>query len=779
MMLPLRVSMASAIVVIVCLLLIVFLPLPPSALQGTVDIIIVVAAVTALVWGLVQFYIVSTIPLRSNSDSPTTSLTGASKGDSSEKLAEIYTAIYDGAESFLTAEYRICSMFVVAFGLLVFFLVSWGTSADGSWGWTRGGFTCLSFVFGAVTSMVSGYLGMKVAVYSNVRTTISAQKAGWTACFNTAFRAGAVMGFSLCGLGMLVLFLTLNIMKGTFGDDWQALCDCITGYGLGGSCIAMFGRVGGGIYTKAADVGADLVGKVVHGIPEDDPRNPATIADNVGDNVGDVAGMGSDLFGSFAEATCAALVIGSGAITPTVGGWNALLFPVAVSAVGIFVCLIASFIATDIRPVRSEADVETALKTQLISTTVLMLPAVYVIADVLLTDDITLTGVAVSSVSVKPWNSFVCVGAGAVGGLIIGLITEYYTSHSYTPVREVAQSCKTGAATNIIYGVALGYKSAVIPVLVLSSVVYASFSLLDLYGVALAAIGMLSNLATGLTIDVYGPVCDNAGGIAEMAELDPSVREKTDALDAAGNTTAAIGKGFAIGSAALVSLALFGAFVTRIQNLATAADMSVFEGGVNMLNPLTFAFLIIGGMIPFWFAAMTMKSVGLAAMEMVMEVSRQFDEKPHLLDPNPSERPDYDACIQISTNASLKEMIAPGAMVMFCPLLTGTFFGVQAVAGLLVGSLIASVQLAISMSNSGGAWDNAKKYIEKASPESELRGKGSDVHKAAVVGDTVGDPFKDTSGPALNIVMKLMAVLSLVFADYFWGVNNGTGLFKC
>ncbi|GMH50803.1 hypothetical protein TrRE_jg5746 [Triparma retinervis] len=746
--------------------------------MSTVDVIICAAAAVALVWGLIQFYVISTIPLSSNGDSATTSLTGASKGDTTEKLTEIYTAIYEGAESFLQAEYRICAMFVVGFGSLIFFLISWGTKTSDGWDFTRGGFTALAFLLGAVTSMIAGYLGMKVAVYSNVRTTISAQKAGWTACFNTAFRAGAVMGFVLCGLGLIVLFITLNIMKSHYGSDWETMCDCITGYGLGGSCIAMFGRVGGGIYTKAADVGADLVGKVVHGIPEDDPRNPATIADNVGDNVGDVAGMGSDLFGSFAEATCAALVIGSGAIdSSSDGAWDALLFPVAVSAVGVFVCLICSFIATDIMPVKKETDVELALKTQLISTTLIMLPAVYVLATVLLPDDMVITGVAVTQ-TVKPWSAFVCVGAGVVGGLIIGLITEYYTSHSYAPVREVADSCKTGAATNMIYGIALGYKSAVIPVIVLSGVIYASFSLLDLYGVSLAAIGMLSNLATGLTIDVYGPVCDNAGGIAEMAELEPGVREKTDALDAAGNTTAAIGKGFAIGSAALVSLALFGAFVIRIQTLS---ENTVFPqgSGVNMLEPLTFAFLIIGGMIPFWFAAMTMKSVGLAAMEMVMEVSRQFAEKPHLLDEHPTERPDYDACIQISTVASLREMIAPGAMVMFTPLLTGTFFGVNAVAGLLVGSLIASVQLAISMSNSGGAWDNAKKYIERASPESDLKGKGSDVHKAAVVGDTVGDPFKDTSGPALNIVMKLMAVLSLVFADYFWQVNSGTGLFKC
>jgi len=496
--------------------------------------------------------------------------------------------------------------------------------------------------------------------------------------------------------------------------------------------------------------------------------------------------MGSDLFGSFAEATCAALVIGASSLNETnfdllsldEDPWSALLFPVAVSAVGVFVCLLCSFIATDILPVKKESDVENALKTQLISTTLVMLPAVYVLATALLPDKVSFVKVVEGTFDLTPVKAFVCVGAGVTGGLIIGLITEYYTSHSYTPVREVADSCKTGAATNMIYGIALGYKSAVIPVLILSGVVYLSFALCDLYGVALAAIGMLSNLATGLSIDVYGPVCDNAGGIAEMAELDPSVREKTDALDAAGNTTAAIGKGFAIGSAALVSLALFGAFVTRIKTLSADSSDPFFIHGVNMLEPLTFAFLIIGGMIPFWFAALTMKSVGLAAMEMVYEVERQFKEKPQLLDENATERPDYDACIQISTKASLREMVAPGAMVMFTPLLTGTFFGVNAVCGLLVGSLVASVQLAISMSNSGGAWDNAKKYIEKASPESDLQGKGSDVHKAAVVGDTVGDPFKDTSGPALNIVMKLMAVLSLVFADYFYAINDGGGVFN-
>lgn len=485
-----------------------------------------------------------------------------------------------------------------------------------------------------------------------------------------------------------------------------------------------------------------------------------------------------------------------------------MVFPVAVSAVGIFVCLICSFIATDILPVKSEKDVEKALKIQLISTTILMVPAVYLAAETFLPGQFMLKATVGNDIlTLAPWMAFVCVIMGAFGGLTIGLITEYYTSHSYRPVRELADSCKTGAATNMIYGIALGYKSAIIPVLVLALVIYGSFSLCDMYGVSLAAIGFLSNLATGLTIDVYGPVCDNAGGkysfccissilycfsrsltnrypyhlrfnvsgIAEMAELEPYVREKTDALDAAGNTTAAIGKGFAIGSAALVSLALFGAYVTRIRH---SSNDELFADGVNMLHPITFAFLIIGGMIPFAFAAMTMKSVGVAAMEMVMEVQRQFDEKPHLLDANPTERPDYDACIAISTKASLKEMVPPGAMVIFTPLLTGIFFGVYALSGLLVGSLIASVQLAISMSNSGGAWDNAKKYIEKATPDSDLKGKGSDIHKAAVVGDTVGDPFKDTSGPALNIVMKLMAVLSLVFADTFYATNGGLGVFK-
>jgi len=734
--------------------------------------IIFIAGLVGLLWAGSQFLVISRIPIQSHGMTGESQplVNGAGDEEKTARLKEIYEAIYEGAESFLRAEYFVCFWFITVFAVLILILVAWGTGWDAA----RGCFTAISFLLGAFTSMASGYLGMKVAVYSNVRTTVSAQRPGWTHCFNTAFRAGAVMGFALCGLGLIMLYATMLLFRIHYPEpkEWVYLTESLTGYGLGGSCIAMFGRVGGGIYTKAADVGADLVGKVVHGIPEDDPRNPATIADNVGDNVGDVAGMGSDLFGSFAESTCAALVIGSS--IGLSGGWDAMVYPVVVSAVGIFVCLICSFIATHIRPVKSEAQVEQALKIQLISTTILMVPAVYFASEFFLPSSFTIAKtVGSKSLELAPWQATTCVAMGAVGGLIIGLVTEYYTSHSYKPVREVAYSCKTGAATNMIYGIALGFKSAIIPVLVLAVVVYGSFTMCDMYGVALAAIGFLSNLATGLTIDVYGPVCDNAGGIAEMAELDPSVREKTDALDAAGNTTAAIGKGFAIGSAALVSLALFGAFVTRIRH---SSEDAVFANGVNMLEPLTFAFLIIGGMIPFAFAALTMKSVGEAAMAMVMEVQRQFDEKPHLLDANPTERPDYDACIAISTKASLREMVPPGAMVIFTPLLTGILFGVTAVSGLLVGALVAAVQLAISMSNAGGAWDNAKKYIEKASPDSELQGKGSDIHKAAVVGDTVGDPFKDTSGPALNIVMKLMAVLSLVFADTFYAVNNGQGL---
>jgi len=442
-----------------------------------------------------------------------------------------------------------------------------------------------------------------------------------------------------------------------------------------------------------------------------------------------------------------------------------------VSAAGILVCLATSFLATNIYPVTHENRIELALRLQLIVTTILMVPATYWAATNFLPLEFRIDGVAKSLLCTQ-FNAFTCVISGTIGGLIIGLTTEYYTSKEYTPVRELVESCRTGAATNIIYGLSLGYKSVIVPVFILAFIVFLAFELGDLYGVALAAVGMLGNLATGLTIDAYGPVCDNAGGIAEMAGLHKDVRYKTDALDAAGNTTAAVGKGFAIGSAALVSLALYGAFVVRIRVASAENDTNV-----EILQPLTFAFLLIGSMLPYWFSAMTMKSVGKAAMEMVHEVQRQFTDNPDLLLPDSKARPDYDRCVAISTNSALKEMVAPGALVLFAPLITGTFFGVHAVYGLLTGALLSGVQLAISMSNTGGAWDNCKKYIE-SNVDPSLGGKGSEIHKAAVVGDTVGDPLKDTSGPALNILMKLMAIMSLVFADFFFAINQGQGLFK-
>jgi H(+)-translocating pyrophosphatase len=730
-----------------------------------------------LLWAFLQYKIIAQTEIVSHvegSSGATTGLLGqdafsAESGDHKSEgkkqtaaLVEIHAAISEGAEAFLHAEYRICLIFCFFFACVIMGLVSWGQDS------TAGALTMLAFILGALTSIISGYIGMKVAVFSNVRTAINAQHDNWEDCFNCAFRAGSVLGFCLTGMGLLVLYFTMVCYKSQYGqDNWSTMMDCIAGFGLGGSTIAMFGRVGGGIYTKAADVGADLVGKVVHGIPEDDPRNPATIADNVGDNVGDVAGMGADLFGSFAESTCAALVIAAQTADLRNHGWGAMCFPLIVTAVGMLVCLACSFIATHIYTVSSEDRIELVLRLQLIITTVIMVPVTCITIQ-WLPEKFDISGVSGNTIHATNWDAFACVVSGAMGGLIIGLTTEYYTSKEYAPVLELAESCRTGAATNIIYGLALGYKSVILPVSILAAIVYICFDRCDMYGIALGAVGMLSNLATGLTIDAYGPVCDNAGGIAEMAELRKEVRRKTDALDAAGNTTAAVGKGFAIGSAALVSLALFGAFVTRFKGQVGG------EVQVEILKPVVFAFLLVGAMLPFWFSAMTMKSVGKAAMEMVFEVERQFKEKPELLNPGTSSRPDYRRCVEISTKAALREMVAPAALIILAPLITGTLFGVYAVFGLLTGSLLSSVQLAVSMSNTGGAWDNAKKYVE-SNKDPSMGGKGSDIHKAAVVGDTVGDPLKDTSGPALNIVMKLMAIISLVFAGYFYQINDGKG----
>ncbi|KAL1098893.1 hypothetical protein V6Z11_D05G128100 [Gossypium hirsutum] len=595
-------------------------------------------------------------------------------------------------------------------------------------------FSTISFLLGAITSVLSGFLGMKIATYANARTTLEARK-GVGKAFIVAFRSGAVMGFLLAANGLLVLFVAINLFKLYYGDDWEGLFEAITGYGLGGSSMALFGRVGGGIYTKAADVGADLVGKVERNIPEDDPRNPAVIADNVGDNVGDIAGMGSDLFGSYAESSCAALVVASISSFGINHEFTAMLYPLLISSVGILVCLITTLFATDFFEIKAVKEIEPALKKQLIISTVLMTVGIAIVTWVGVPSSFTIYNFGDQKV-VKNWQLFLCVGVGLWAGLIIGFVTEYYTSNAYSPVQDVADSCRTGAATNVIFGLAL-----------------------------VAALGMLSTIATGLAIDAYGPISDNAGGIAEMAGMSHHIRERTDALDAAGNTTAAIGKGFAIGSAALVSLALFGAFVS----LAAIST-------VDVLTPKVFIGLIVGAMLPYWFSAMTMKSVGSAALKMVEEVRRQFNTIPGLMEGRA--KPDYATCVKISTDASIKEMIPPGALVMLTPLIVGTFFGVETLAGVLAGALVSGVQIAISASNTGGAWDNAKKYIEAGASEHArtLGPKGSDPHKAAVIGDTVGDPLKDTSGPSLNILIKLMAVESLVFAPFF--ATHGGLLFK-
>ncbi|KAF7098614.1 hypothetical protein CFC21_100340 [Triticum aestivum] len=692
------------------------------------------------------------------------------------KCAEIQTAISEGATSFLFTEYKYAGGFMTVFAVLIFVFLG---SIEGfstksqpchySVGKTckpalaNAAFSTIAFVLGAVTSLVSGFLGMKIATYANARTTLEARK-GVGKAFIVAFRSGAVMGFLLAASGLFVLYVAINLFGLYYGDDWEGLFEAITGYGLGGSSMALFGRVGGGIYTKAADVGADLVGKVERNIPEDDPRNPAVIADNVGDNVGDIAGMGSDLFGSYAESSCAALVVASISSFGINREFTPMMYPLLISSVGIIACLVTTLFATDFFEVKEVDQIEPALKKQLIISTAVMTVGIALVSWLGLPYTFTIFNFGAQK-TVHSWQLFLCVAVGLWAGLVIGFITEYYTSNAYSPVQDVADSCRTGAATNVIFGLALGYKSVIIPIFAIAFSIFLSFSLAAMYGVAVAALGMLSTIATGLAIDAYGPISDNAGGIAEMAGMSHRIRERTDALDAAGNTTAAIGKGFAIGSAALVSLALFGAFVSR-------AGITT----VDVLTPNVFIGLLVGAMLPYWFSAMTMKSVGSAALKMVEEVRRQFNTIPGLMEG--TAKPDYATCVKISTDASIKEMIPPGTLVMLTPLIVGTFFGVETLSGVLAGALVSGVQIAISASNTGGAWDNAKKYIEAGASEhaKSLGPKGSDCHKAAVIGDTIGDPLKDTSGPSLNILIKLMAVESLVFAPFF--ATYGGILFK-
>ncbi|MEZ5491339.1 MAG: V-type H(+)-translocating pyrophosphatase [Gammaproteobacteria bacterium] len=665
--------------------------------------------------------------------------------EQSIRLKYIHGAIADGAMAFLKQEYKFLTVFMVCFALVIAILID----DQHTPGVREGIYTAFAFLFGGAISIASGYIGMKVATQGNARTTVSAKK-DISSAFEVAINSGAVMGFALVGLATLGLVVIYVVMKFLLPADLPSivLMEVIAGFGLGGSTIALFARVGGGIFTKAADVGADLVGKVEQGIPEDDPRNPAVIADNVGDNVGDVAGMGADLFGSCAESTCAAMVISAVAFA---GNPDALLYPILISAVGIPVSLVTKMLVS----VKTEDDVAPALMKLLVISSALMAVVMFFFTTMLIPEAFELNGEQYSSMGVY-W----CFLSGLVAGLAVGLLTGYYTSENYAPVQEVAKSCETGVATNIIYGLALGYKSTVLPYLCIAVSIFVSWELAGMYGVAIASLGMLGTLVIALTIDAYGPVADNAGGIAEMVGLEKEVRRRTDILDSAGNTTAAIGKGFAIGAAILTSLALFAAFITTASNLLEENGATA-PLGMSLLDPVVYVSVFVGAVLPFLFTAMTMKSVGKAAFDMIEEVRRQFRTIPGIMEG--TGRPDYAECVAISTRAALREMIAPGVLIMGTPLVVGFLFGVEAVGGVLAGSLVAGGVLAIASSNSGGAWDNAKKYIEAGN----LGGKGSEVHKAAVVGDTVGDPLKDTSGPSLNILIKLSAILSLVFAPFF------------
>ena len=626
-------------------------------------------------------------------------------------------------------------------------------------------FTMFAFIVGAVTSMLAGYIGMKIATACNYKTTYLCN-IDIDDGFKVAYRGGQVLGFVLVGLALLILEILILSYKpfivgdGKVGDGAVAnhkvvlLFEMISGYGLGGSTVALFGRVGGGIYTKAADVGADLAGKVGEQIPEDSPLNPGTIADNVGDNVGDIAGMGADLFGSLAESTCAALIVSATSVN-IISTPEAIYFPLIVTSAGIVVSFITQFFAY------VDGDVKTKLTLQLVISTVLMSAVVYP-CTFILPDDAAITFAGITY-NTSPIECYGCIMMGLWSGLLIGLATEYFTSNDYAPVRELTDACHFDPATNIIKGLALGYMSNVIPIFCLALTVLMSFQWAAMYGVALAAIGMLGCLPIALSVDGYGPISDNAGGIAEMSNLAKDIRNKTDELDAAGNTTAAIGKGFAIGSACLVGLALFGAFVTRVAETTGSDDVY----NVNILEPFTFAGLLIGAMLPYWFSALTMSAVGDAAQDMITEIHDQVPK----IRAKVSGYPDHERCIAISTEASLKKMIYPGCLVIISPLLVGFLFGYQATNGILAGGIVSGIQIAFSASNSGGAWDNCKKFVEagklaRKDPkdgENEFVQKGDKEHTAAVVGDTVGDPLKDTSGPSINILIKLSAICSLVF----------------